>query len=102
VSEELKKRIDGVMADSQKRTAAEMDLYILRFFGDKATFEEFAHLYILEVIHPSEFETMQSNDLFADNLEYKIRITTTYRLRRKTQAELAKEVVETSQELHAL
>lgn len=99
MSEELNKMVADVVASSTKHTADEMDDYILKFFGDEATFAEFAHLYVLEVIHPSEFETLYDNDFSG---EYKVRMTTKYRLRRKTKEELASSVATTSQELHGL
>lgn len=99
MSEELQNKLVEVIADSQKRTADEMDEYILKFFGDEATFEEFAHLYILEMHELPIYETSYDNDFSG---EYKIRQTITYRLRRKTPEELASSVAMTSQELHAL
>ena len=87
MSEELVNLVAGVVADNAKRTADEMDAYILTFFGDEATFKEFAHLYILEAHRPTEFETMHYADF---DIEYRIRMTTSYRLRRKTKEELAR------------
>lgn len=69
-----------------KETTNEVDKYLLSFFGSLENAKEFGKLYVLETYTP-EMETIPDEN----GLSFRVKMTTEYRLRLKTEAELKAE-----------
>lgn len=72
-------------------TATGVDEYLLSFFGSEENVREFGKYYVLEY-KPSEFETLPDKD----NMSFRVKMNTEYRLRLKTKEELEAEDAETT------
>lgn len=76
--------IENAKRELVNQQNADLEKYLLDFFGDEATARSNAHLYVLER-HPSEVAVDDSAD------STRLQVTEQYRLRLKTKEEIAEE-----------
>lgn len=82
--------LDNAAREARSRTVEAQDHYILDFFGSIEMVKKHGHEYVLEE-HPVELEQIEMEGFGDDHIA--LRISQTYKLRRKTEEEL-KEIQE--------